>query len=73
MSDNEHNEDVEMLDEYDFSGGVRGKYADRFTDGSNVIVLEPDVAEIFPDSDSVNRILRTLIPVIQEQAEKVTH
>jgi len=40
-----------MLDEYDFSDGVRGKYVDRFPKGSNVIVLDPDVAQVFPDSD----------------------
>jgi hypothetical protein len=37
-----------MRDEYDFSGGVRGKYASRFARGSNVVVLKPDVAEAFP-------------------------
>lgn len=37
----------EMLEEYDFSGGVRGKYADRFAEGANVEVLNPDVGEVF--------------------------
>jgi len=37
--------DQEMLDEYDFSGGVRGKYVGRFPKGSNVVVLEPEVAQ----------------------------
>ena len=45
----------EMRPEYDFSSGVRGKYASRFPEGSNVIVLDPDVAEIFEDSEAVNR------------------
>lgn len=54
-------DDTEMLDEYDFSQGVRGKYAQRYAEGSNVVVLSPDVAEAFPDSASVNRALRSLI------------
>ena len=65
------NEEVEMLDEYDFTGGVRGKYVDRLTNRKNVITLEPDVAEVFTDSESVNQALRGLLPVIQKQAEKV--
>jgi len=46
--------DPDMLDEYDFSNGVRGKYVKRLTAGSNIVVLSPDVAEVFSDSDSVN-------------------
>ncbi len=64
-------ENVEMLDEYDFSGGVRGKYVDRLMKSKNIIVLESDVAEVFKDSESVNQALRGLLPVIQKQAEKV--
>ena len=60
----------EMLDEYDFSGGVRGKYADRFAQGSSVVVLDPDVAQVFADSESVNRALRALVEIIQHQSEK---
>jgi hypothetical protein len=50
----------DMREEYDFSGGVRGKYASRFADGSNVIVLDPDVAEVFGDARAVNEALRLL-------------
>ncbi len=50
-----------MRDEYDFSGGVRGKYARRFHEKSNVIMLEPDVAEEFSNSEAVNQALRGLI------------
>ena len=64
-------EEDEMLDEYDFTGGVRGKYVDRLANKKNVIVLEPDVAEVFTDSESVNQALRGLLPIIQKQAEKV--
>jgi hypothetical protein len=49
--------------DYDFSNGVRGKYAARFAAGTNVIVLSPDVAEVFPDSEAVNEALRTLVRV----------
>jgi len=63
----------EMLDEYDFSDGVRGKYVERLKETSNVVLLEADVAEVFKDSSSVNEALRGLLPIIQAQAEKVTH
>jgi hypothetical protein len=65
---NDH--DPEMLEEYDFSGGVRGKYVGRFAQGANVVVLDPDVAEVFADSESVNRALRALAGIIQHQSEK---
>ena len=58
--------DLEMLDEYDFSSGVRGKYAKRYAAGSNVVVLSPDVAEVFPDSESVNEALRALIKIARQ-------
>ena len=48
----------EMLDEYDFSGGIRGKYAERFAQGTNIVVLDADVAKAFPNEKSVNRALR---------------
>lgn len=59
-------EDVEMLGEYDFGKGVRGKYAQRYAEGSNVVVLSPDVADAFPDSASVNRALRALIAIARQ-------
>ena len=72
MSQELNNErDPEMLDEYDFSGGVRGKYVGRFAKGSNVVVLDPDVARVFTDSESVNQALRALAGIIQHQSEKV--
>ena len=49
-----------MRTEYDFRGGVRGTYALRHADGSNVVVLDPDVAERFRTSEDVNRALRGL-------------
>ena len=50
----------EMRDEYDFSHGARGKYAARFAEGSNVVVLAPDVAEVFGNAQAVNEALRLL-------------
>lgn len=50
-------------EEYDFSEGVRGKYVERLKQGSNVVVLAPDVAALFPDSESVNTALRALADV----------
>jgi hypothetical protein len=50
-----------MRDEYDFSQGQRGKYARRYTQGTNVVVLEPDVAKVFSNSKAVNVSLRRII------------
>jgi len=54
----------EMRPEYDFSGGIRGKHAARYAKGTNIVVLDPDVAEAFPNSAAVNEILRALMPII---------
>ncbi len=64
----------EMMPEYDFSKGVRGKYAQRYAEGTNIVVLAPDLARIFPDSESVNRALRLLVEIAQRstEGEKVT-
>ncbi|MBU2499654.1 MAG: hypothetical protein KKE57_12220 [Proteobacteria bacterium] len=61
--------DPEMLEEYDFTGGVRGKYAKRYAQGTNVVVIDPDVAEYFPDHDSVNEALRALTEIIKRQTK----
>jgi hypothetical protein len=58
---------AEMRVEYDFSGGARGKYARRYAQGSNVVVVDPDVAQVFPDAESVNRSLRALAGIIRRQ------
>ena len=49
-----------MRDEYDFSKATRGATAARYAAGSNVVVIEPDLAKIFPDARSVNAALRTV-------------
>ena len=59
----------ELRPEYDLSqlkGRVRGKYVERYREGTNLVLLEPDVAEAFPDADSVNEALRFLIRVTKE-------
>jgi hypothetical protein len=56
----------ELRPEYDFSqmaGGVRGKYVDRYRAGTNLVLLEPDIAEAFPTAESVNEALRSLLPI----------
>jgi hypothetical protein len=52
-----------MFPEYDFSKGVRGKYAKQYRQKVNVAVLAPDVAEHFPNSESVNQALRSIVVV----------
>ena len=68
--DEEDNTVSEMRPEYDFSSGVRGKYASRFPEGSSVIILDPDVAEVSEDSESVNRALRTLVHSTKRKRRK---
>ena len=51
----------EMRPEYDLTGGVRGKYYERYQQGTNVVLLEPDLAKVFRDSGSVNTALRTYL------------
>lgn len=57
----------EMLDEYDFSKGVRGKYVKAYEQGVNIVKLDSDVSKIFPDTKSVNEALRTLIHLVSKQ------
>lgn len=59
--------DSDMLEEYDFSKGIQGKYAKKYTEGTNVVVIDPDVAKFFPDHDSVNEALRSLAEIIKRQ------
>ncbi|HEY9703931.1 MAG TPA: hypothetical protein V6C58_15890 [Allocoleopsis sp.] len=69
MESNQELED-ELRPEYDFSnmkGGIRGKYVDRYRTGTNVVLLDPDVAQAFPTSDAVNEALRMLIQIAQRQ------
>jgi hypothetical protein len=64
----------ELWPEYDLTslkGLVRGKYYQRAMSGTNLILLEPDVARAFPDSDSVNRALRLLRDVARKSAGRI--
>ena len=63
--------DPEMLEEYDFSKGVRGKYAKRYAEGCNVVVIESDIAKYFPDHESVNEALRLLASLMKKQEERM--
>jgi hypothetical protein len=53
--------DPDLLEEYDFSQGVQGKYADRFREGTNLVLLDRDIAEAFPSDEAVNTALRLVI------------
>ncbi|WP_254564502.1 hypothetical protein [Oscillatoria sp. HE19RPO] len=62
----------ELSDEYDFSqlsGGVRGKYVERYQKGTNLVLLDPDVARAFPTQESVNEALRLLIKISERLRE----
>jgi hypothetical protein len=68
MSDELNKEDAEMLDEYDFSQGVVGKYAKQYAEGTNIVLLDPDVAKVFPNSEAVNQALRAIAQIIRERS-----
>jgi hypothetical protein len=60
----------ELRSEYDFSqleGGARGKYVEGYQSGTNLVLLDPDVAQAFPTEEAVNRALRLLMQVAQRQ------
>jgi len=61
--------DSELREEYDFRGGVRGKYAAPYAEGTNLVRLDPDVRKVFPDSESVNRALRALVKIIEDRSD----
>ena len=58
--------------EYDFTGGVRGKHAARYAAETNVVVLDPDVAAVFPNSVAVNDALRALVQIVQRRRARKT-
>jgi urate oxidase len=60
----------EMLNEYDFRAGVRGKFAKRYADGTNLVVLAPDVAAVFPNAAAVNEALRALVRIARKTGKK---
>jgi hypothetical protein len=56
-----------MRPEYDFSTGVRGATAKRYSAGTNVVIIDPDLLDVFPDSTAVNETLRALAPVMRKR------
>jgi hypothetical protein len=56
-----------MRPEYDFAGGKRGVTAARYAEAANVVVIDPDLLDVFPDSRAVNEVLRALAPVVRNR------
>jgi len=59
-----------MRKEYNFTKGVRGKYAKKYKAGTNIVLLDPDVAKVFKTPKSVNQALRSLAGIIKAQKQK---
>ena len=66
-----YNQTDTIRKEYDFSKGVRGKYAKHYWESNNLIALSKDVAKYFSDSDAVNEALRTLLRISGKKSSKV--
>jgi hypothetical protein len=64
-------QDKDMLDEYDFSKGIRGKYALRYQEGTNIIKLDEDVRKMFPTTKAVNEALRSLAGIIKQHEKQI--
>lgn len=60
-----------MRPEYDFSGAARGVTAARYAQGANVVVIDPDILDVFPNGASVNEALRALAPVLRQKRRAV--
>jgi hypothetical protein len=63
-------EEWEMRSEYDFSDAHPNKYAKKYAEGTNLVIIEPDLIEFFPDSESVNNALRALVSVFPKSKSK---
>jgi len=57
-------EKIDMLQEYDFSNGIRGKYAKKYKEGANIVKIDEDICKVFPNSKAVNEALRTFINLV---------
>ena len=62
--------DKEMRPEYDFSAGIRGKHYRAYQQGTNVVLLDPDLAEVFKDSEAVNHALRMLLDLAGNEIKR---
>jgi hypothetical protein len=75
MAEENHLDD-ELREEYDLSGlrrrGERGRYAERFKAGTNLVILDPDVAEVFRSDEAVNNALRGLIELARQRVPKAS-
>ena len=60
----------ELRPEYDFSGGVRGKHYKAYQEGTNLVLLDADVAKVFKNSESVNHALRMLLELAETEVER---
>ncbi len=67
-----NNRKADLLEEYDFSKGIRGKYAKRYARGTNIVVLAPDVAATFKNSKAVNEALRAFMKMGRQKGKKTT-
>ena len=65
-----NNKEDTMRSEYDFSSGIRGKHFQSYRQGSNVVFLEPDIAEVFKDSKAVNHALRMLMELAENELKR---
>jgi hypothetical protein len=63
----------EMRPEYDLRGGVRGRFYKQYQEGTNVVLLEPDVAKVFRDSQAVNKALRVYLSEHGDPAPRNEH
>jgi hypothetical protein len=63
-------EEYDFMEEYDFSKGIRGKYAKRYAEGTNLVLIDPDIANFFPDDESINEALRSLINIIKNRQKR---
>ena len=72
-SENDRINEDEMRPEYDLRGGVRGKYYKQYMEGTNVVLLDPDVAAVFRDSESVNQALRVLMKAAGQLEQATSH
>lgn len=70
MNQDRASDQDDLRSEYDFSHGTRGKHHEAYRRGTNVVLLDPDVAEVFRDSEAVNTALRLLLTLAREQAGK---
>lgn len=70
-----HNQNIDteddMRSEYDFSGGIRGRHFQAYRQGTNLVPLDPDVAEMFPDANAVNEALRLLVKLAKQRIPSV--